>query len=304
MKSQEYLQAVLKSQTLSEDGDEIKALRGERKQVEELLSANFQKSNPTIKYGGSMAKGTMIRESYDLDIICYFNNDEETAGKTLEEIYNSVKKVLETKYRVVAKTSALRLENKDPQRLGVYFHIDVAPGRYTDTQKNDAFLYQNSGEEKRLKTNLQKHIDLIKDSGLVDSIKLIKFWKIRNGLQIKTFALELLVIEKLKELSDSKGLDVCLKNFWEQLRDNIDDIKIEDPANPTGNDLSGLLNATVKNLLSSVAKRSLEFVEKDDWKSILGETESVGKDEKIEAIHIISQRKPNSPKPWCNSNSV
>lgn len=297
MTPQEYLQAILKNQTLLENSDELKALRDERKKVEELLSVSFQKSNPTIRYGGSMAKGTMIREYYDLDIICYFNNDNDLGGKTLEEIYNNVKKTLETKYRVVTKTSALRLENKDPKQFGVYFHIDVTPGRYTDDKKNDAFLYQNSGKEKRLKTNLQIHIDLVKDSGLIDTIKLTKLWKIRNGLAIKTFALELLVIEALKKMNDAKGVDVCLKKLWEQLGGNIDNIKIEDPANPTGNDLSELFNSTTKSALSSSAQRALASIEKEDWVNIFGEVDSGDKASKIQAINVIS-RSSNSPKPW------
>jgi len=297
MTPQEYLQEILKNQTLLENSDELKALREERKKVEELLSVSFQKSNPTIRYGGSMAKGTMIRENYDLDIICYFNNGDDLAGKTLEEIYNNVKKILETKYRVVTKTSALRLENKDPKQFGVYFHIDVTPGRYTDDKKNDAFLYQNSGKEKRLKTNLQIHIDLVKDSGLIDTIKLTKLWKIRNGLAIKTFALELLVIEALKKMNDAKGVDVCLKKLWEQLGGNIDNIKIEDPANPTGNDLSELFNSTTKSALSSSAQRALASIEKEDWVNIFGEVDSGDKASKIQAINVIS-RSSNSPKPW------
>lgn len=297
MTPQEYLQAILKNQTFLENSDELKALREERKKVEELLSSSFQKSSPTIRYGGSMAKGTMIRENYDLDIICYFNTGDDLAGKTLEEIFNNVKKALETKYRVITKTSALRLENKDPKQLGVYFHIDVVPGRYTDDKKSDAFLYQNSGKEKRLKTNLQIHIDLVKDSGLIDTIKLTKLWKIRNGLAIKTFALELLVIEALKKMNDAKGVDVCLKKLWEQLGGNIDNIKIEDPANPTGNDLSELFNSTTKSALSSSAQRALASIEKEDWVNIFGEVDSGDKASKIQAINVIS-RSSNSPKPW------
>ena len=162
MKPQNYLEKILESQTLSEECDELKALRAERVKVEQLLNNGFKESSPTIQYGGSKAKGTMIRENYDLDIICYFNNDDKKCGETLEDIYNNVRKKLESQYRVNPKTSALRLQNKDPQKFGVDFHIDVVPGRYTDKSKQDAFLHQSYGEKKALKTNLQKHINIIK----------------------------------------------------------------------------------------------------------------------------------------------
>ena len=56
-----------------------------------------------------MAKGTMNREAYDLDIICYFAHDDTSAGKTLEEIYNNVSEALKGNYIVEPKGSAVRL---------------------------------------------------------------------------------------------------------------------------------------------------------------------------------------------------
>ena len=210
MSTNEYLQKVLKSQKL--ENDELEALEKNRGEVEKVLRDKFG-SGPTIRYGGSKAKGTMIRDSYDLDIICYFESDDTSAGDTLKDIYDSVKKCLDSTYYVEPKKSALRIETKEEK---VYFHIDVVPGRYTDEKKEDVFLYQSNGDKDRLQTNLQKHINYVKDSGLTDVIKLIKYWKIRNGLQIKTFILELLVIEILKDTEESEGLDICLKKFWEQ----------------------------------------------------------------------------------------
>jgi len=303
MTTQEYLKEILKQQSLSDDSAEIQALRSERKKVEELLRKSFEKSSLTIQYAGSYAKGTMIRDSYDLDIVCYFNHDDESAGKTLEEIFNKVKESLESKYYVVPKKSALRLKSLEvsSQDLRIDFHIDVVPGRFTDDKKEDVFLYQSSGEKERLKTNLQKHIDHIKGSGLVNTIKLVKFWKERNALQeIKTFALELLVIEALKGLEDTKGIDVCLKKFWEQLRDNIDDIKIEDPANPTGNDLSELLNSSVRNTLSSLADKTMDLIESQGWEAIFGKAESMSDKEKVVAVQAVFLQNPDRPKPWCD----
>jgi len=299
MTTLEYFRQVLKQQSLSNDSDEIKALRVEREKVEQLLKENFKESNSTIRYGGSMAKSTMIRDNYDLDIVCYFNHDDKNAGETLEEIYNNVRISLESEYLVEPKTSSLRLANNEPLKYGVYFHIDVVPGRFVDNKKEDTFLYQSSGEKKYLKTNLQTHIDHIINSGLRDIIKMIKYWKVRNGLNIKTFVLELLIIEVLKKI-DAKKIDICLRKFWEELRDNIDTIKVEDPANPTGNDLSELLNESIKSTLSSEAKRALETIDHQDWESVFGEVESMSNEEKLESIQIIRQRNPSSSKPWCN----
>lgn len=268
MTNNEYLNEVLESQTLDDDGDELKVLRRRRNDVDKLLRKKYG-SSPSIRYGGSKAKGTMIKDSYDLDVICYFDNDDTTAGETLQEIYDSVAETCEDDYYVERKPSAVRLKCKDSDDIEDY-HIDVVPGRFVDDNRDDVFLYRHSAEKGRQKTNLDVHIDHVKDSGVVSSIRLNKFWRVRNEMSVRNFILELLTIELLKD-KKNRSLTDQLTHVWTELRDNIDDITIEDPANPTGNDLSELFNSTIKFELSEAAKTALENVEKDDWKAIFGE---------------------------------
>ncbi len=268
MTNNEYLNEILESQTLDDDGDELKLLRRRRNDVDKLLRKKYG-SSPSIRYGGSKAKGTMIKDSYDLDVICYFDNDDTTAGETLQEIYDSVAETCEDDYYVERKPSAVRLKCKDSDDIEDY-HIDVVPGRFVDDNRDDVFLYRHSAEKGRQKTNLDVHIDHVKDSGVVSSIRLNKFWRVRNEMSVRNFILELLTIELLKD-KKNKSLTDQLTHVWTELRDNIDDINIEDPANPTGNDFSELFNSTIKFELSEAAKTALENVEKDDWKAIFGE---------------------------------
>src|SRR5439155_621676 len=95
MNNNEYLQAVLREQTLAPESDELKALQKQREKVEKLLRDHFADCSPTIRYGGSKAKGTMIKAAYDLDVICYFPHDDTAAGETLEDIYENTRKALE-----------------------------------------------------------------------------------------------------------------------------------------------------------------------------------------------------------------
>src|SRR3990172_6734341 len=113
MTDNEYLLAILRQQTLAPESTELKALQDERGKVEKLLREYFLKSSPTIRYGGSKAKGTMIKKAYYLDIICYSAHDDTGAGETLEEIYKNTKKALEGSYWIEEKPSALRLRNRD-----------------------------------------------------------------------------------------------------------------------------------------------------------------------------------------------
>src|SRR5262245_44522738 len=274
MTIQKYLEAVLNSQTLEEEGNELATLRRHRNDVEELLRTNFEACSPTIRYGGSYAKGTLIKVDYDLDVICYFPHDDTEAGQTLKDIYFNTRDALARSYLVEEKPSALRLKSKQAIQDNADFHIDVVPGRYIDDKKNDTFLYQNNAADRKgwLKTNLEVHLSHISGSGVVPAIRLMKLWRGRNRLPVKTFALELLTV-KLLQNKKKASLEDQLKYIWADLRDNVNNISIEDPANPTGNDLSDLLNQGVLILLSLAASSTLTQIGQGDWEKVFGPTD-------------------------------
>jgi hypothetical protein len=283
MTADEYLSEVLASQALGDDSEELKALQTHRSDVEKLIRDNFKNTALTIRYAGSKAKGTMNKESYDLDIVSYVASGDNTAGETLENIYENHKKALGKKYIVEPKGSALRIKGCDPVNLGVDFHIDVVPGRFTDDTKTDAYLYQSGGDKTRLKTNLDVHLDHVRNSGVIDAIRIAKLWRVRNGLPVRTFVLELAVIKLLKD-QKTKCLSAQMEHFWTELRDNPANLCIEDPANPNGNDLSKCLDDNLKSQLASAAKRTLEQIKSSDWEAVFG---NVQKQEKAARIEIL-----------------
>ena len=63
----QYLKKVLERETFKDDDDEIEELRDHRDSIKALLIAHFSESNPSIRWAGSMAKGTMVRTSYGTD---------------------------------------------------------------------------------------------------------------------------------------------------------------------------------------------------------------------------------------------
>ncbi|MFA4974271.1 MAG: nucleotidyltransferase [bacterium] len=295
MNNKDYLKVFLDSQALSDDSTELKELQKIRGEVEELLRDEFD-SSPTIKYGGSKAKGTLVRESYDLDIICYFPRDDDENAETLEEVFNNVRKALETKYTVVTKTQALRLMGLSDK---ADFHVDVVPGRYVDDAKSDTFLYRASGDKKRLKTNLDTHIKHVRDSGVSDAIKVLKVWRTRKSLSVRTFVLELAVIELLKD-HKKDSLEEQLKHVLTELRDNVDDITIKDPANPDGNDLSEAFDDNVRQILALVAKDTLTTVAASGWEGVFGALPEDSKESRVEALKRAAAGISAPTKPWCN----
>jgi hypothetical protein len=288
MTDNDYLEAVLKNQDLKDDSPELKDLQKERANVEKLLRAAFPDCSPTIRYGGSKAKNTLIKENFDLDIASYFPHNDTSAGTTLKDIYDNTERALAGEYTIVRKRTALRLRSKKD----VDFHIDVVPGRFTDDQKSDCFLHQEGSDKDRLKTNLDVHIAHIRDSGFVPAIRILKLWKTRKALNVKQFAFELLIIELLD--GTNKSLPDQVKHAWTELRDRSEPVSIEDPANPTGNDLSDLLNETVWADLSAVAKSTLSTLETAGWEAIFGKVSSDDKAEKAQRAAAVVTT-PNRP---------
>jgi hypothetical protein len=297
MTNEEYLVKILESQTLDPDGEEMNALRQHRDDVEKLLRAKFAKSSPTIRYGGSKAKGTMIKDCYDLDIICYFENEDTSAGESLADIYKNVTTALEKDYLVEQKSSALRLRSNETMTYRKDFHIDVVPGRFTDDTKEDAYLYISSGEKQRLKTNLDTHIKYIRESNLTDEIRLVKLWTVRQGLRVRSFVIDLLVIKILRD-SLKTTLESRLETVWEFMRDHKDELCVEDPANPTGNDLSTCLDDTVKTALQSAATLTLNSISYSGWTSVFGAAEPASKSVRAAAIRSAAASISSPAKPW------
>lgn len=296
----EYLEKVLESQTFSDDDQEMKDLRSRRKEIEALIRGAYPGSTITIQYGGSKAKGTMIKDNYDLDIICYFEHDDTGPGESLKDIYYSVKGTLETKYDVMEKRSALRVKKKNSNDD---FHIDVVPGRYIDDTKTDVYLYQANGEKSRLKTNPAKHISHIRDSGVVPAIRIMKLWRNKYAVDVKTFVLELWICEVLKGRKDKK-LHEQMWYLWEEMKDSIDDTVVEDPANPDGNDLSDLFDDSVKIALKTAARLTInEIGQRDEvagWKKIFGEVEEADDDDVEKVVRAIQ----NPPKAYYANDLV
>ena len=293
MTSNDYLYNVLCSQNLDLQGKEMTDLEKRRQEVEALLRKQFG-SVPTIRYGGSKAKGTMIKESYDLDIVCYFPHDATCAGETLKEIYNNVLAALNTSYLVEPKGSALRLTDRSQQNYRVDFHIDVVPGRFVDDTETDTLLFRLTGEKEYLKTNLEVHINHIKKSGVVDAIRLMKLWRVRNAIHLKNFILDLLVIELLQ---DKKNLSLAdqLIYVWEEFRDHYKSLSVQDPANPYGNDLSAELEAA-RMVLHQVASATLQQLYTYGWEAVFGKVES-GKG-KLDTLWGAASTTPKTIRPW------
>ncbi len=287
-----YLQSVLDAQAVSDDSQEMKDLRDARKDIEDLIAREFSDSTPTIRYGGSKTKRTMNLEDYDLDILGYFARNDTAAGDSIEAIYKNVQKALEKQYRVEPKTTALRVYD-DKRDL----RIDVVPGRFIDDTKTDAYVHQKDGDKQWLRTNLDKHVSFIRESGCRPEIRLGKLWRPCVGLKVSTFALELLVI-KILDGSNAQGLEDRFTLVLEELRDNANSLSVKDPANEN-NDLTEALSTSVRNSLSAAARSTLQTVDSNGWEAIFDDIKNTGKDARAEVHRVAVIRNEQQTQPWC-----
>jgi hypothetical protein len=181
MTAHEYLVALLRQQTLPAATEA--SLRQLRDQIQSEIGR--LSGQPRFYYAGSYAKGTLIRESFDLDIVAYWPS---TATYSLNGIYDAVGRQLKQSWRYVnPKTVSWEV----PFEGG--FHIDVVPGRAIDASYYYANLYRRDTGT-WLQTSIKAHIDSVRGSGRQEVIRLAKLWKLRKGLRMKSFILEQLVI--------------------------------------------------------------------------------------------------------------
>lgn len=295
MTGTEYLKQVLDQQDLT--SEEVAELKRCRTDVEDCLTNEFGRT-PSIIYAGSMVKRTMVRESYDLDIVCRF---PENSPETLKDLYERTYQSLAEAHVVQKKASAVRVlslgsANEKPRD----FHVDVVPVHLSDDKTGDGYIYQSSADRERLKTNLQTHVDSVRDSKLQDVIKLGKLWRVRNHFPMRTFVLEMLAVRFLEQPGDSLESDMI--RFLTTCRDNLPTACLVDPANGA-NIVSNLMTDGEKELVSTHASQNLDDLERESedegrvrvWRSIMLDSLGSGVNNTVAAPQVVV-RQP--PKPW------
>lgn len=219
MNGHQYLTSLLALQTVSER--DLEALRNARDAIERWLRGDVGPA-PRVYYGGSFAKGTMLREAYDLDIVVYFPSTETSS---LQQLYT----------RTYHRLHAGNL-NPQPRTVAVRlsyvggFHIDVVPGRAQDSTFRFATLYKNATPPGSLQTSLKVHIEAVRNAGLSEVVRLAKLWRLRHGLRVSTFTLEVAVARAMYSIRrDDLGAA-----FWEVLgflAGSFSNARLVDPAN-------------------------------------------------------------------------
>ena len=249
MRGTTYLQNLLIQQ--KPDPALIKILQNDRDNIDRIIRDGTGISKLQTVYAGSYAKGTLIAESFDLDVVVYFPSQ---VPESLVDLHEEVRQILNASgYPSQPKNVALRCNRIF--RSGAYpnFHIDVVPGKRI---KNSTFAYlyqQETGQ--RIRTSVKTHVDVVKATKQRDILKLLKLWKVRQKIDVQTFVLELLFLRfmKIKPSQENRNLCDLLQETFTYIANTIMTIKLVDPAN-TQNVISNTLPDSTKQHLQRKAE--------------------------------------------------
>jgi len=249
--NEKYLREILDGQNLTVN--QKRNLKELREKIERQLRSGI-KGTPKAYYGGSYAKNTMIKASYDLDIVLYWSSD---SPYSLASLYKAAEGVLDRNWEtVIKKKVGLELPFKGD------FHIDVIPGKFSSNDDKFAYLYNNRTGGRFL-TSIYYQVEYVKKSNRQDIIRLIKLWKKRKNISIKTIILESCVIEGCKGIDRSKLAPQLMATF-KYIRDNIQNTRMLDPTN-SNNVISNELSKETKN---QIRKHAIQAIEAQYWKQV------------------------------------
>ena len=205
----------------------------------------------TLKLSGSLAKGTGITGTTDVDLFISLNPSVNTSN-TLENVYGTLR-------------NRFHGAGYSPREQNVSIGIEHA-GLKTDLVagvRHHALGYDHSLWKRKTKTwtktNIDTHVKHIRDSGRVDDIKAVKIWRKLHDLDFPSFYLELSVIEALKgtALSDTSSSTNFVR-VMEYLANDFEEKTVFDPANSNNNiseDSSLVEKATIAQTASASLRR-------------------------------------------------
>lgn len=269
----EYLQQVLESHRMKHVDKLMRKYISKRNQIKEALENKYgAKIASSAINSGSYAKHTAINIKFDIDLCQPFMRD---AFATLEEMVDDLYNYFLNEYIDLELIKSEIRKQRVSIGLtflidGEYIKMDIVPGRELTqdnyTKSNNLNLYvraKGSASATSTQTNIQKHIEHI--SGKNEErqiIRLLKIWRSKNNKDVKPFFLELITIRAFEDNAGKvpSGLWEKLEMAMKYIRDKVESIRMEDPAN-SNNVVSDTLNAFEKKNLSEDMRRMLERID-------------------------------------------
>jgi hypothetical protein len=197
-----------------------------------------------ISYVGSIAKGTGISGTTDIDI---FISLKSNTPNTLEEIYNLLTQ------RATALNWSPRQQNVSVGITYMGVKMDLVPGKLQEGYTLFHSLWKRKAST-WTQTAPSIHITEVQQSLRTKEIRAIKIWRKAHNLDFPSFYLELTVMKALSGCS-YLNLSNNVQRALGYIADNLATAAVEDPAN-TNNMISDDLTLAEKKVIAAQAKTS------------------------------------------------
>ncbi len=224
-----------------------------------ILKLDKISKKPTPYDAGSKKKHTMIKESFDLDLLFYYPSDTE---ESLEDIFYCVEEAIKDHFTFVkTKNVSIRIDFPMDEDLEKHdFHVDVVPAKRKTDSNTQAWLYK-SKDGTSLMTSLEDHVKAVQEFGRYGILKLLKLWKTRKKIECPSIVIELIAFEALKNEDREKiSRRDALKKIFNYITKVLPNRKkIEDPANRSHNLLDeDIISENEKNDLIKWSEEALK----------------------------------------------
>ncbi len=235
----QYLRSVLKAHACDHSG----ALAVANREIAPVVQAWGGSALLDIRLSGSVEKGTANAGSNDLDLFIRFSSTVET---TLYNLYDGLLNVAAQRWQTRAQNVSIGVQCQG-------YHFDLVPARLQPGYRDWHWLWRSKART-WTQTNVERHIQTVRDSGRIEEIRILKLWRTQAGLDLPSFLLELAVIEALRGRSFNT-LSANVLHALEWISNRIETVRLVDPAN-SSNIVSADLTGSERRAVALAAQRA------------------------------------------------
>lgn len=221
-----------------------------------LIQRWYSERLVSVHNSGSFAKGTAIRGGTDLDL---FISLRPRTGRSVRRIYEAL-------YEYVSG------QGLNPRRQNVSIgvevdnvKVDLVPAR-KHAGSDDHSLYLRR-DDSWVKTNVARHISLVRSAGKSPAIRATKVWRTNRGLDFPSFYLELAVLRALQH-HPARGTATELQRVLEFLGTDFIHEEFVDPSNEM-NMISEDLTSDQRQGIANQAQASLRRIYDGLWDRVV-----------------------------------
>jgi len=235
----EYLNRVLAREAV--DMGATSPVRSVQTTLSPLINAWANGLLVSMHPSGSFMKGTAVFSGTDIDLFISLSQDTR---ESLQEIHDKLfRKLTENGYSPKRQNVSLNI------RVGLY-SVDLVPGkRQNDLSLDHSIINRKNGTW--TKTNVARHIEVVRNGGRQSETRLLKLWRNQKQLDFTSFYLELVVMKALEEVYET-SIEKRMHAVFRYLQNSFLNARFVDPAN-TNNVLSDELSEATKKKISTAA---------------------------------------------------